>query len=229
MKNSEWLALFAVPGAVISREFRSSKEIRIKRATPFPVYVENPNRLTIHDPLWDEKLFQGGWMKNHPLKCGCANEWRCIHFQWPEWTGDEGEDFGGEEVRGLGGDQASGEPNQLSLDSGVDVGTEGTRAPGGHPTRGEEDRNSGDSRVAMGEGGISAARRASLLAKEKQESVEKVLGNKEAFRAMSPAVYSGAEIQSNTKMTIEGVQTSGNNSIAAKPKHGTAENPVQIL
>jgi len=223
-----------------------------ERATPFPVYVENPNRLTIHDPLWDEKLFQGGWMKNHPLKCGCANEWRCIHFQWPEWTGEEGEDFGGEEVRGLGGDQASGEPNQVSLDSEVDVGTEGIRVPGGHPTRGEEDRNSGDSRVAMGEGGISAARRASLLAKEKQESVEKVLGNKgiqspesasplreedhslakfalEAFRAMSPAVYSGAEIQSNTKMTIEGVQTSGNNSIAAKPKHGTAENPVQIL
>jgi hypothetical protein len=104
----------------------------------------------------------------------------------------------------------------------------------------------------MGDGRISAARRASLLAKEKQGSVEKVLGNEgiqspesdsplreedhslakialEAFRAMSPAAYSGAEIQSNTKMTIEGVQASGNNSVAAKPKCGTAENPVQVL
>jgi hypothetical protein len=104
----------------------------------------------------------------------------------------------------------------------------------------------------MGDGRIPAARRASLLAKEKQGSVEKVLGNEgiqspesdsplreedhslakialEAFRAMSPAAYSGVEIQSNTKMTIEGVQASGNNSVAAKPKRGTAENPVQVL
>lgn len=34
MRNSEWLALFAVPGAVISREFRSSKEIRIRKCSP---------------------------------------------------------------------------------------------------------------------------------------------------------------------------------------------------
>jgi hypothetical protein len=34
MRNSEWLALFAVPGAVISREFRSSKEIRISKCSP---------------------------------------------------------------------------------------------------------------------------------------------------------------------------------------------------
>jgi hypothetical protein len=118
-----------------------------ERGIPFPVYVENPNKLTIHDPLWDEKLFQGGWMKNHPLKCGCANEWRCIHFQWPEWTGEIG-DLGGKGTRGLVGDQASGEPNRVSLDSGVDT---------------------------------------------------------------------------------EGVQASGNNSIVAEPKRGTADNPVQVL
>jgi hypothetical protein len=39
MRNSEWLAVFAVPGAVISREFRSSKEIRISKCSPLWCYL----------------------------------------------------------------------------------------------------------------------------------------------------------------------------------------------
>jgi len=154
-----------------------------ERGIPFPVYVENPNKLTIHDPLWDEKLFQGGWMKNHPLKCGCADEWRCIHFKWPEWTGEEGEDFGREEKQG-------------------------------------------SAEKVLGDEGIQSSESNSPL-REENHSLAKIA--LEAFRAVSPVAYSGAEIQSNTKMTMEGVQASGNNSIVAEPKRGTAENLVQAL
>ena len=60
---------------------------RVERGLRFPVYVENPNRRSEKDGAWDAKWFDSGYRVTthlHELACGCPDEMRCIHYEWPE-------------------------------------------------------------------------------------------------------------------------------------------------
>ena len=60
---------------------------RVERGLRFPVYMENPNRPSDKDGAWDAKWFDSGYrvtMHLNELACGCPDEMRCIHYEWPE-------------------------------------------------------------------------------------------------------------------------------------------------
>lgn len=241
VRNSEWLVLHHVPGVAISRAFKSSTDIRIgkslysfstptsglgwlrgesdadetaERGIPFPVYVENPNS-RIDDIPYDERLFQGCFYIDKPLQCGCADERRCIHFQWLESAAGEDEDFWLSNVQILEGVRQSGEPDRQSLDSGVEMGADGPKIARGHAVSMEQ-RSSGDSDVAMGGERVQTTPGPPFLSGGEYENAEIVTSNEgthtpesnppsmdedhdlavmalAAFRAQSPAAFSSDE------------------------------------
>jgi hypothetical protein len=174
----------------------------LERGIPFPVYIDNPNKYTLHDSLRDEDFFRGGWMRNQQLKCGCADEWRCIHFQWPAWTGDEVEEMGGGRILDLEGVHGSGELSRQSLDNSLGMGVEYIQPSGGHPGRAAEDRSIEDNGVAVGENSNVVARGISLHAEEKQINAEIVMGNT-GIRPPESNLSSMEEEHDLAKMALE--------------------------
>jgi hypothetical protein len=118
----------------------------------FPVYVEDPNKRTMYDPVYDWKFWNSGSKQNYPLVCGCLSEDLCIHFQWPKSTRGMVADRGMDGIRALRGFGVPGAQQRGGVNSGVGMSREVVQAGLGISLSGEMQQRAG-----MGMEGIQAA------------------------------------------------------------------------